>query len=82
MTDLTIQPIAVNISIAAQMLGVSESTFQGLTRTEPLLKPVLIGARNARYPVERLREYVATRPVSDIAPPEGSGYGQRGKVAV
>lgn len=77
---IKIEPLCVGRDTAAQMLDVSTSTFHALTRTEPLLKPILVGARNARYPIANLREYVATRPASDLAPPAGSGFGRKGRV--
>ena len=78
---IRIEPLCVAQDKAAQLLDVSASTFQALTRTEPLLKPILVGARNARYPLANLREYVATRPASHLAPPVGSGHGRKGRVA-
>ena len=77
---IKIEPLCVAQDKAAQMLDVSASTFQVLTRSEPLLRPILVGARNARYPLANLREYVATRPASDLAPPAGSGFGRKGRV--
>lgn len=75
-----IEPLFVDKKAAAAMLGgISVSTFERLSRTEELLKPRQIGDRRVGYLVENLREWAASRPVSDQLPPPDSGYGRRGK---
>lgn len=73
-----IEPICIRLEKAAQLMDVSTSTLQTLSRTEPLLKPIQVGKGSARYVVAQLREYINTRPISDLAPPTNSGYGRRG----
>ena len=79
-TVIQVQPLAVDKRTAAAMLGgLSVSTFESLTRTEPLLQPVQLSKHRVGWPVENLRQWLATRPVSTILPPEGCGHGRAGK---
>jgi len=76
---MNIEPLAVDKPTAAAMIrGMSVSTFERLSRTEPLLMPREISAGLVGYPVENLREWVRTRPVSAKLPPSGSGDGRAG----
>lgn len=75
-----IEPLVVDKATAAAMLaGLGVTTFEELSRTEPLLQPRQISAKRVGYPVDNLRKWVASRPISDQLPPPDSGYGQRGK---
>lgn len=77
---LQLEPLAVDKETAAAMLrSMSVSTLETLGRTEPLLKPVQISGRLVGYPVENLRAWLRSRPVSEQLPPENSGYGRAGK---
>lgn len=75
-----IEPLAVTKEVAAAMLAdLGVTTFEELSRTEPLLRPVQISKRRVGYPVENLRKWLASRPFSDQLPPPDSGYGRAGK---
>lgn len=77
---LTIEPLAVDKQTAAAMLrGMSVSTLETLGRTEPLLQPVELSGRLVGYPVENLRAWLRTRPVSTQLPPENCHMGQKGR---
>lgn len=78
--SIQIEPLAVDKATAAAMLaGIGISTFEELSRTEPLLQPRQISKKRVGYPVENLRKWLASRPVSDQLPPPDSGYGRNGK---
>lgn len=72
----SLQPLCVRLEHAARLMDVSTSTLQNLSRTEPLLKPIQVGKGSARYVVANLKEYVSTRPVSELLPPPNSGQGR------
>jgi len=77
--DVVFEPLCLRLEKAAQMIDISISNLQNLSRTEPLLKPIQIGKGSARYVVANLREYINTRPISELLPPPNSGYGRAGK---
>lgn len=79
-TIVTIEPGALDRSAAARFIALSESTLETLSRTEILLKPVQISKGRVAWPVANLRQYILTRPVADLPPPRGCGYGRAGKV--
>lgn len=75
-----IEPLFVDKKSAAAMLAnLGVTTFEELSRTEPLLQPRQISARRVGYLVDDLRKWAASRPVSDQLPPPDSGYGRAGK---
>lgn len=77
---INIEPLAVNKATAAAMLAdLGVTTFEELSRTEPLLQPRQISKRRVGYLVDDLRKWAASRPVSDQLPPPASGYGRNGK---
>lgn len=77
---LSIEPAALPREAAAQFIAVSCSTLETLARTEPLLKPVKVSPGCVAWLVDNLRQYLSTRPTSDLPPPKGCGYGRGGKV--
>ncbi len=79
-TTLHIEPLAVDKRTAAAMLGgLSVGTFESLTRTEPLLQPVQLSKHRVGWPVENLRQWLATRPPSTILPPRNCQQGRAKK---
>ena len=78
-TLVTIEPAALDRSAAARFIALSESTLETLSRTESLLKPVQVSKGRVAWPVANLRQYIQTRPVADLPPPAGSGYGRAGR---
>jgi prophage regulatory protein len=77
---LTIEPLAVDKETAAAMLGgLSVSTFETLSRSEPMLQPVELSGRRVGYPVENLRAWLRTRPKSTQLPPPNCHIGRGGR---
>jgi hypothetical protein len=77
---IQIEPLVVSKATAAAMLAdLGVTTFEELSRTEPLLQPRQISKRRVGYLVDDLRKWAASRPVSDQLPPPDSGYGRNGK---
>lgn len=78
--QVTIEPLIVDRETAAAMLrNMSVSTFEALTRKEELLKPRMVGDRLVGWPVDNLRAWANTRPISDQLPPPDCQVGRRGK---
>lgn len=78
--SIQIEPLAVDKATAAAMLAeIGVTTFEELSRTEPLLKPRQLSKKRVGYLVDDLRKWVSSRPYSNQLPPPDSGYGRRGK---
>lgn len=78
--SVTIEPLLVDRETAAAMLrGMSVSTFEALTRKEELLKPRMVAGRLVGWPVDNLRAWANSRPISDQLPPRDCGGGRKGK---
>ena len=77
---VTIEPLLVDRETAAAMLrGMSVSTFEALTRKEELLKPRMVAGRLVGWPVDNLRAWANSRPISDQLPPENCHIGSKGR---
>lgn len=78
---IAIQPAALDLEAAAQFVSLTPSTVQKLTREGAFPKPRLLSPRRVGYLVRELQEWMDSRPVADLPPPEGCGYGRAGKAA-
>ncbi|MDY0747328.1 hypothetical protein SNE35_22690 [Paucibacter sp. R3-3] len=78
-TIIALEPMFLAKPQAAAFLSVSLSTIDVLVNSGALPKPRKISANRTGWLVQDLREFALTRPVSDLAPPKGAGYGRAGK---
>lgn len=73
---MNIQPIALDKSQAAIFVALSETSID---RLKDFPKPRQVSPRRVAYLVSELTEWMHSRPVSSILPPENTGYGRAGK---
>lgn len=77
---VTINPLIVDTETAGEMLAVSKSTIEKLTRERattgfpPIRK---ISTKRTGYLVSELMAWAATRPESDVPPPAKTAEGGR-----
>lgn len=76
---MTIQPIAIDQETAANFVALSVSTMEGLVRKGEFPRPRQVSPRRVAYLVSELTEWMHSRPVSELAPPENSGFGRAGR---
>jgi predicted DNA-binding transcriptional regulator AlpA len=74
-----IEPFFLQRSDAAASLSISESLLDILVARGEAPKPRKITPGRSGWHVDDLREFARTRPVSDLLPPPGCGYGRAGK---
>lgn len=74
-----IRPLYLPRAAAAAYLALSESTLDNLVARGDAPKPRKVSANRVAWLVEDLDTWGRARPVSDILPPENSGYGRAGK---
>lgn len=75
-----LEPIFVDRLTAAQVLGISGSTFSDLVRTGKIAKPYLISAGRVGWRWADLLAFADARPVADLPPPPNCAN-RRGKRA-
>lgn len=75
----TVKPLFLRKECAARYLSISESMLDILSKEYDQLKPRKLSAGRCAYLVEDLDAWGRSRPVSDLLPPVGSGYGRAGK---
>lgn len=64
------KPIFLGRQQAAEVLAISDSTLEKLTRQEPgFPKPRKISANRVGWLYREIEAWAESRPVSDIAPP-------------
>ena len=76
---MSIRPMFLARSEAAQFLALSEATLARLVAQGDAPKPKRLSEGRAAWLVDELMAWGLSRPNSDILPPEGSGYGRSGK---
>lgn len=81
MTDskFTVKPLFMRKTDAAQYLSISESMLDILAKEHEQLKPRKLSGGRCAYLVEDLDAWGRARPVSDLLPPAGSGFGRAGR---
>jgi prophage regulatory protein len=80
MTVVSTKPGALELSGAAAYTSLSVSLFQQQAQKDPdFPKPVQLTARRVGWLVGDLDAWLASRPRSTCLPPQGSGYGRKGK---
>lgn len=78
---IQLKPAAVDLETAAAFVSLSESAVLRLVREGRFPKPRQLSGRRVAYLVRELEEWVESRPVSEILPPDNCGYGRAGKPA-
>ena len=76
-----IRPLYLARPDAAAFLALSESTLDALVARGDAPKPRKLSAGRTAWLVEDLEMWGRQRPLSDLLPPAGSGYGRAGKPA-
>lgn len=76
---VTIKPMYLAREHAASFLSISESQLEKLVAQGDAPKPRKLSAGRSAWLVEELEAWGRDRPVSDLLPPKGSGYGRAGK---
>lgn len=76
---IQLKPAAVDLENAAAFVSLSESAVLRLVREGNFPKPRQLSGRRVAYLVRELEEWVESRPISEILPPENCGYGRAGK---
>jgi len=74
-----IKPLYLARSQAAAFLSLSESMLESLSARGDAPKPRKLSKGRSAWLVDELEAWGRERPVSDLLPPEGSGYGRAGK---
>lgn len=74
-----IRPMFLGRSNAAAFLSISESMLESLVARGDAPKPRKLSKGRSAWLVEDLETWGKERPVSDLLPPENSGYGRAGK---
>lgn len=73
-------PAVMRLQQAAYYTGLSPSLVKKAAQNDPTFpKQVQLTARRVGFRRADLDAWVASREASTILPPEGSGYGRRGK---
>ena len=79
MTEAALKTILIRKERAAEVLDTSVSNFESLVQSGIAPKSRLLGARSVRWLLSEIEEFARNLPLSDLAPPDGSGYGRAGK---
>lgn len=73
-----IKPLYLARPQAAAFLSLSESMLDNLVARGEVPKPRKLSNGRSAWLVEELETWGRARPVSDLLPPAGSGYGRAG----
>lgn len=76
---VNIKPLYLARPNAAAFLSISESMLDNLVARGEAPKPRKLSSGRSAWLVEELEAWGRERPVSDIPPPAGCGYGRAGK---
>lgn len=76
-----IRPAYLDLSAVSNFVALSESSIQKLTRENEFPKARQLSGRRVGWLVRELDEWAEARPLADMLPPVGSGYGRAGKAA-
>lgn len=74
-----VPPLFLARANAAAYLSISESMLDTLVARGEVPKPRKISSGRSAWLVEELSAWGKSRPVSDLLPPPGCGYGRAGK---
>ena len=68
-----VRPLSIEPSMVASATSLSEATIQKLVREGKLPKPRALSGRRAAWLARDVEEWLESRPVSDMLPPESAG---------
>lgn len=74
---VVIKPILIDIEIASEVTGLSESTIQSLVRCGEFPAPRKSSARRAGWLLREIEEWAEERPIADFLPPKNTAAGGR-----
>mgnify|MGYP003590358204 FL=1 len=78
---VTLKPLYLDRESAAAYLSISSSLLEKLVAKGAAPKPRKLSANRCAWLVEDLEQWGRERPVSDLLPARGSGYGRAGAPA-
>ena len=78
---ITLKPLYLDRESAAAYLSISSSLLEKLVAKGAAPKPRKLSANRCAWLVEDLEQWGRERPVSDLLPARGSGYGRAGAPA-
>lgn len=73
MSPVSIKPAYLDLQGVAAFVALSESTVQKMIREDGFPKPRLVSGRRVAWLVREVEAWAESRPVSDLAPPPGTG---------
>jgi predicted DNA-binding transcriptional regulator AlpA len=80
MNVIATRPGALSPEAAAEYLSLSLNTMRSVFMQDASApKPIQLAERRVGYRLAELDAWLASRPVADNLPPDGSGYGRAGK---
>nr|WP_084545524.1 AlpA family phage regulatory protein [Cupriavidus malaysiensis] len=68
-SPVSAKPLYVDLSTAAAIVALSETSVQKLVREEAFPKPRLLSKHRVGWLIRELEEWAETRPVSELPPP-------------
>lgn len=74
-------PMYLDLSDVSNFVALSESSIQKLTRENAFPKARQLSGRRVGWLVREVVDWAEARPVADLLPPAGSGYGRAGNPA-
>lgn len=75
------KPLSIELSMVASATSLSEATIQKLVRESKFPKPRALSGRRVAWLVREVEEWLESRPVSDLLPPENSSRRATGSPA-
>lgn len=77
----SIVPLYLDLPTVSSLVALSESSIQKMTRDNAFPKARQLSGRRVGWLVREVVEWAEARPVADLLPPVGSGYGRAGNPA-
>jgi len=75
------KPIFIDLATLANVLALSESTIQKLTREDiNFPKPRQLSERRVGWLTSEIEQWAVARPISDLLPPENTGA-KKGRIS-
>ncbi len=74
---VSIEPIMVDMGAVVLLTGLSRSTIESLIRKNDFPRPRAASNRTSRWIPDEIKQWAASRPISDHLPPENGAEGGR-----